>query len=160
MKTYERTISLYPVFVYGTLLSGCGNNSHFLAKAGLLGKGKLIHQGFKLLGKHKPFPFLVPSADKQRHGVKGEVYLVTASEIDSLDALEGTPVLYERKKVIVTMTDTGEEEACYAYVASPSVQAEIKHLTPVHENSWKANMKLVAQERADSFKRGADRMKG
>lgn len=84
------------VFVYGTLLSGQGNN-HYLKNSKLLGKS--ITLGFTMhdLGA---FPALVeqdlglPDGENEIHG---EVWEIDERTLDRLDYLEGVPHFYRRK---------------------------------------------------------------
>ena len=169
IKTYERTIKLYPVFVYGTLLSNEGNNSRFLADSECVGKARLNDRNFKLIGRDKAFPYLVPTEEKQEHPVVGEVYLVTESEIDNLDSLEGTPTHYTRETMPFTVQscETEIQADCYVYVASEQVQRGCEDFLPVPKNSWKEIKIARLIERAEelirdaaALKRKAEHMKG
>lgn len=89
------------VFVYGTLLSGNGNN-RLLSGSALVGKRTLTGFDMVTLGG---FPAIEPGAGT----VVGEVYEINEETLDRLDGLEGYTEggnhnLYERETIT---TDDG-----------------------------------------------------
>lgn len=84
------------VFVYGTLLSGEGNN-HLLQNADskLIGEAKV--QGFMLYNLGA-YPAAVPTNDINKKLV-GEVWEISVDVLNNLDWLEGYPSFYDRTLV-------------------------------------------------------------
>lgn len=105
------------VFVYGTLLSGEGNN-YLLEGSQKLGDAKV--QGF-LMKNLGPFPACVPN-DNINAEVVGEVWEVSDETFKRLDRLEGYPDFYDR-----TLVGTSHGEAwIYINVAAsgrPTIQS-------------------------------------
>jgi len=84
------------VFVYGTLKKGGGLHGA-LSHAEFVGTA-ILH-GFALYNLGW-FPGIVPDADGRTHG---EVYRVDDATLATLDRIEGTPSLYRREEVSVTV---------------------------------------------------------
>lgn len=102
------------VFVYGTLKSGCWNNS-FLGDSELVSED-LTEDSFVLTDCG--YPYMVPENDCEGltgatpMPVKGEVYKVTDPNVmSSLDALEG--VAHNHYKHLTIKTAKGYEVLCY-----------------------------------------------
>lgn len=113
------------VFVYGTLKKGFyfyerylgGDKSEFLGKA-------VASPDYSLYIDGMPHMIAEPT-DKP---VKGELFKVDDDVLNTLDDLEGHPIVYKRE-LIEVYDDTGERVLAWAY------------LRPVHfkgkANSWK-----------------------
>lgn len=97
------------VFVYGTLLSGYGNNallytSTFVGRAETQDKMSMGARGI---------PYVTNK--RQETKITGEVYDVTNEVLGRLDRLEGHPDFYERKRIRAKMED-GKEIECWMYM--------------------------------------------
>lgn len=105
------------VFVYGTLKRGGRLNSHMSPEhAEFVGDGTLDenHSLYVPEGNNGGwFPMLMeePTALK----CKGEVFLISEQLLSTLDRVEGTPRLYKRKEVEVTLGN-GETVNAFTYV--------------------------------------------
>lgn len=97
------------VFVYGTLMSGFGNNQ-LLKNATLMEYAStedeytLVISGF--------IPFLIDNDGGDY--VVGEVYKINEKTLKNLDDLEGHPNWYERR-VINVVSDVGDRFKVWAY---------------------------------------------
>jgi len=102
-----------PVFVYGTLKSGYGNNRLLQGCTKLCDAYVIGHKLFD-----SGFPVASPSDDN--HSIKGEVWDIEDSNsvLASLDRLEGVPRMYLREEV-VAIADDGYAHLCYMYVGNP-----------------------------------------
>jgi gamma-glutamylcyclotransferase (GGCT)/AIG2-like uncharacterized protein YtfP len=101
------------VFVYGTLMSGFGNNR-------LLKKSPMISTGTtedKYILRASSLPFLVEEDGKSY--VTGEIYEVTSKTLSNLDLLEGHPDWYKRK-VITVIDELGDKYKAWAYFVTMS----------------------------------------
>lgn len=100
------------IFVYGTLMRGFGNH-------GLILDQKFLGMAFTLqpyLMTAGMIPFVSNSNEqaKRKAYILGEVYEVDKEALIELDALEGHPDWYERKKIDVRL-DNGSLEKCWLY---------------------------------------------
>lgn len=86
-------------FVYGTLMSGFGNN-RLLENAKLIGNAETANK-YIMKGAGIPYVF----KDIENSNIKGELYLVDKKDIYSLDRLEGDPEWYCREEVEVICGD-------------------------------------------------------
>ena len=77
---------MFKLLVYGTLMSGFGNNKHFLSEAKLLGEIKAL-SGFTMIDLGC-FPGVIES-DNTEDTICGEVYEITEDILKHCDALEG-----------------------------------------------------------------------
>ena len=93
-----RTKENIPVFVYGTLKKGFGNN-RLLSNAKYLGRAKTIDK-YRMYS-NGGFPVLKLSDDGAI--VSGEIYAVTPAELLNTDALEANGVMYQRHKRQMTL---------------------------------------------------------
>jgi gamma-glutamylcyclotransferase (GGCT)/AIG2-like uncharacterized protein YtfP len=115
------------VFVYGTLLTGFGNNG-LLRNSKLLGEQVL--EGFDMYSLGA-YPVITPGKGR----VQGEVYEVDDAVLGRLDRLEGYPNFYNRMKVQIDNTDT------WVYFMENPVKAYAPHgrqLATVDSGSWRA----------------------
>jgi len=109
------------VFVYGTLMSGYGNNR-------LLSKHKIIDTGTtkdKYVLKARSIPFLIDK--KGEPNVQGEIYKVSENTLQTLDMLEGHPSWY-RRKVIDVINEVGDTVKAWVYFmpeAAESLQSTV-----------------------------------
>jgi len=112
------------LFVYGTLKRG-GSRHWIIENLPFLGRAKA--KGFVLydLG---PYPAMVPGAGV----VYGEVYEVSKEALQSLDWVEGVPVLYRRKLIEVVFEDESSLKA-WAYIYSGNV----KGFPRIEDGEWK-----------------------
>jgi gamma-glutamylaminecyclotransferase len=93
------------VFVYGTLMSGFGNNI-------LLNGSKFIGNGVtknKYTMRSRGIPFV--NEYNKTSNIKGEVYEVSHRTLRSLDALEGHPDWYYRKEIDIELEDGDDVKA-------------------------------------------------
>tara|TARA_R100000742_G_C4277112_1_gene98706 strand:+ start:1964 stop:2341 length:378 start_codon:yes stop_codon:yes gene_type:complete len=96
------------VFVYGTLKRSHGNN-------GMLGDSEFLGTGCtrrKFALYEDGLPYLI---DDPISPIGGEVYSVTDETLQRLDALEGHPDWYNRKKILVCIPATGSCIECWTY---------------------------------------------
>lgn len=96
------------VFVYGTLMSGFGNN-RLLSSSEIVDKATTEDE-YVLVANS--IPFLLEESGKSY--VTGEVYKVSETTLSNLDKLEGHPSWYERK-VINVITEQGDKLKAWAY---------------------------------------------
>lgn len=94
------------VFVYGTLKQGHGNH-YLLHGSKFLGEG--ITRGYYCWLKRKGFPVVMDRTmgmeGKYSGKIKGEVYAVDLSTLAALDQLEANGLMYNRRKVQVSLRD-------------------------------------------------------
>lgn len=110
-----------PVFVYGTLKRGYGNN-RVLLDSEFIGEAVTVDRNLVLTNCGFPFMIENPQREAVRGStapVLGEVYLVSQlSVIEALDRLEGVPDLYMRYAKSVRLLDSGREVHCFMYIAA------------------------------------------
>ena len=87
------------LFVYGTLMSGYGNNrllkeSYLIGKAETIGEYSLYASGI---------PYVYP--DNKISKIKGELWEVTPQQLPRIDQLESHPNWYQRQIVKVKCDD-------------------------------------------------------
>lgn len=90
------------IFVYGTLMSGFGNNrllsgSKFIGNAITKEKYTMRSRGIPFVNENKP-----------TSNIHGEVYKVDKPTLSQLDSLEGHPNWYYRKEIDLEMEDGSE----------------------------------------------------
>lgn len=111
------------VFVYGTLLSGEGNNILLQnPESRLLGNGKA--SGFRMFDLGS-FPAVIPVEDKTKI-ITGEIWEITDNVLISLDILEGYPHFYNRVEI---QTPFG-----YAWIY---INHDALRYTEIEFGSWK-----------------------
>ena len=88
----ENSDSALLVFVYGSLKRGQSHHQ-VLADGRWQGEARLAGLALYDLG---PFPMAVPS-EEPHSWLLGEVYAVSAEQLEQLDRFEGVPRLYERQ---------------------------------------------------------------
>jgi gamma-glutamylcyclotransferase (GGCT)/AIG2-like uncharacterized protein YtfP len=112
------------LFVYGTLKRG-GSRHWLLQDFPFLGRAKA--KGFMLydLG---PYPAMVPGAGV----VYGEVYEVPEEVLQSLDWVEGVPILYKRELIEVVFED-GFSLKAWAYVYN----GDVKGYSRIESGEWR-----------------------
>lgn len=96
------------VFVYGTLMSGFGNNT--LLRSSTLVDSGTTEESYTLVAHS--IPYLLETEGKGY--VSGEIYEVDENTLVALDRLESHPTWYERK-VINVVTETGDRLEAWAY---------------------------------------------
>lgn len=99
------------IFVYGTLKEGQAND-HYMRDATLVGAGQ-TNESWALVDMANG---LYPAMVQDQMSVQGEVYEANESLLHELDILEGTPHLYMRYKIPITLIESGEEVSAWAYV--------------------------------------------
>ena len=109
------------VFVYGTLKFGFGNyrllwDSECIGRARTLKKYDMYQSGI---------PFVMEN--KEVTQIFGEVYLVDENTMMNLDALEGHPDFYKRKKVDILM-ENGDVISCWLYFYQGGYQKGMQHI--------------------------------
>lgn len=103
---------LHKIFVYGTLKKGFYFHEQFLGedKSAFLGK---VMSGPSYSLYIDGLPHLIEeTTDKP---VKGELYEINEKVLDTLDKLEGHPLIYQRK-VIDVYNESGEKSLAWAYL--------------------------------------------
>ena len=100
------------IFVYGTLKRG-SCRSHVLKNQRFVGEAKTVAE-YRMYNTGS-FPALV----EDEHGVpvEGEVWEVDENCLRILDAVEGVPILYKRKPVVLATPSLAEVET-YIYQKS------------------------------------------
>lgn len=92
-------IMKHPLFVYGTLKRGFGNN--YLLSSGLFLTEATTFRKFTLYSPS--FPIAVgPKEDEWALPVRGEVWEVDDNTLSRVDRLEGHPNWYQRKQIKLT----------------------------------------------------------
>lgn len=109
----------YPVFVYGTLRPGCGNDRLWRGRAVTIHDGTAILVGYKLV-TNGHFPYMIPATTAQTVGT----LIVPDDEhyddvLDRMDMLEGVPRHYLRIRVAV-LVEGGEP--CFAWTYVPATR--------------------------------------
>lgn len=130
--TAEQLVQL-PVFVFGTLRPGQGNDRTYE------GVAWAEHDGTARLADHRlvsngAFPYCIPAPGETTTGcliVTDEKHWPHARE--AMDALEGVPVHYDRVRCVVEVDGYRQVDAWY-YV--PTDWEGYAHLTPVPGNDW------------------------
>ena len=117
------------VFVYGTLMKGKRNHRRLMDNA-----AELIDENALVVGQHRmkcrktggnyDAPIVIEKqSNSPAQVIIGELYSVSDHLLHALDAFEGHPDVYERKKVFVESTDStsivkAREAWMYYFVAS------------------------------------------
>ncbi len=96
------------IFVYGTLMSGFGNNA--LLKNSRLVEAATTEDNLVLLANS--IPYLLDEEGKSY--VRGEIYEVNENSLKKIDQLEGHPDWYSRK-IISVVTDLGDKMEAWVY---------------------------------------------
>lgn len=129
------------VFVYGSLLTGMGNNRH-MSGCRLVGPATTQGSGLALHDTGYGFPAV------ERGGylvtpIVGELYEVPAAQLPHLDRFEGVPRLYQRTTVAVVL-DNGRECDAYIYtMGSEQIQPQFK---PLPAGNWRAYRQGLASQ--------------
>lgn len=113
------------VFVYGSLLEGLGNHS-ILEGSKALGPARTV-EDFKMVSLGS-FPGVLEGGE---YPIIGEVYEVNRLTMGRLDALEGYPTFYDRRKV---QLDTGEEAWMYILANQERYQDNLE----VYGGDWRS----------------------
>lgn len=114
------------VFVYGSLMTGFGNN-RMLRDSMCLGEGKTKPE-FSMVSLGE-FPAVLDN--KGFTSIKGEVYRVSKEVLEDLDRLEGVPSFYKRIKISLK----GGMEV-WMYVLNP--ENYTKDLPIITSGDWRA----------------------
>ncbi|MEI6830166.1 MAG: gamma-glutamylcyclotransferase family protein [Synechococcaceae cyanobacterium ELA445] len=108
------------VFVYGTLKRGQGNH-HWLRGAPCRGRRRLLGARLHDLG---PYPMAVPGDGV----IHGEIYAISADDLERLDELEDAPLLYQRHQ---RPLDDGS--LAWVYLGRPE---QVRHCRLVPFSDW------------------------
>ena len=116
---------VHKVFVYGTLKKGQYFHDRYLGgdKAEFLGK-VIASPDYSLYIDGLPHMIKEPTDLP----VKGELFLVDETILDTLDELEGHPIVYKRE-IIEVYDELGERVLAWAYLRSPNFKGKT--------NAWK-----------------------
>jgi gamma-glutamylcyclotransferase (GGCT)/AIG2-like uncharacterized protein YtfP len=130
-----------PVFVYGTLMEGFGNHSHFLHN-NFDRKEEAILQGHVMMSLGG-FPMIFESPSKsERDVIIGEVYWIPKSRyldvMGRLDSLEGEGYFYHRDIVMVTVQSNSEKKEIEAWAYRGHSDRQIKNI--VVSGSWREHV--------------------
>jgi gamma-glutamylaminecyclotransferase len=118
------------LFVYGTLMRA-GANHDVLARLGARFVGTAATRERRTLLELGPYPALVDPTGSDPSPVVGEVFELAEEALEPLDAFEGCPELYGRRKIAVDLdvehaTRPREVEAfTYVLVAPPPPHARV-----------------------------------
>lgn len=110
------------VFVYGSLKKGLGNHDWHLGNADYLGKAETLPQ-YSLFSLGA-YPGVITNG---KTSIQGELYAVTADELEGLDRLEGHPAYYKREVI-----DTSDG-AAWMYLLP---YQEYKDVPIIEEGIW------------------------
>ncbi len=115
MKTKSLPSTL--VFVYGTLKRG-GAWHHLLSDCEFMGSGQTLGRFPMIIDT---IPYLLD--ENMGHQIHGELFKVDPSTMVALDALEGHPTWYVRRKKRVIAGGTSYE--AYVYFLTPGCYADL-----------------------------------
>lgn len=111
------------VFVYGTLKNGQYFHDRYLGgdKSTFLGKAYASNEYSLYVGAQ---PHLIKDIhqDDPDYHVKGELYVVTPEVLESLDQLEGHPVVYKRE--LIDVEHDGKPLLAWAYLRPPHFEGK------------------------------------
>lgn len=112
---------VHKVFVYGTLKKGFYFYERYLGgeKAQFIGKA-IASPDYSLYVDGMPHMIREPTDLP----VKGELFAVDEKTLDSLDELEGHPIVYKRE-IIEVYDDVGELVLAWAYLRSPNFKGRL-----------------------------------
>lgn len=118
---------MFTLFTYGTLMKG-NPNDHYLRTSKYLGHGTIDNiklYDYVSWDDSNNYYSHYPVALDNEYGDKliGEVYEVPDEMLQSLECLEGVPVLYTREVREVTMPD-GITLNAFAYIGNPDTWLE------------------------------------
>jgi len=104
----KRNKNKIPIFVYGTLKTGCGND-FLLNKSTFIGKAVTV-KPLCIYSNGIP-TVMIPTQDIEELALPiiGEAYMISFKTSIILDTLEGYPVNYDRTKVEVEIIDEESE---------------------------------------------------
>lgn len=122
------------IFTYGTLMSGL-HNHHFLKNSKFIARA---HTQIPYVMYGRGIPYV--SKEEHRYPITGELYEITADQLDSIDILEGHPNFYKREEIPVIQED-GQETVAWIYFCNPHPAAKKleqgdyrKHLNEIRLN--------------------------
>lgn len=128
------------VAVYGTLKKGNSNYHHYLSDSTFVGSGVTSDKYPMVVPQ--TLPYLLHKKGKGHH-VEVDVFKVSNSVMKSLDALEGHPNFYTRKKI--NIDTNGTKVSCWIYF---NMKMELTpDMTPIvsyksFQNDWKPKPQL------------------
>jgi gamma-glutamylcyclotransferase (GGCT)/AIG2-like uncharacterized protein YtfP len=113
------------VAVYGSLKKGFHNHCYFGPSDTQLGTGYVSDFAMFSMGG---YPMIVPGYEQ----VRVEVYEVGETTFCALDALEGFPHFYDRKRVTVHL-DNGDKVKAWIYFGRPE---QVQNCPKVESGNW------------------------
>ena len=122
----------YPIFVYGTLRPGRGNDPRWRGRADARFDGIALARGWRLVGADHWYPFAI-AADDSAVGCLITPHPNRYGEVlTALDRLEGYPDFYTRVLTEVFTPDGSET----AWIYTPNDAWQYADLAPVPGNDW------------------------
>ncbi|GMT03899.1 hypothetical protein PENTCL1PPCAC_26073 [Pristionchus entomophagus] len=109
---------IHRIFVYGTLKKGQANHKVLTDSEGTLrafGSARSVDRFPLVIGTKLNIPFVLNAKGMGEH-VLGEIYEVNGAKLAILDALEGHPILYERKLEQFVMEASGVITEAWIYI--------------------------------------------
>lgn len=128
---------MIPVFVYGTLKMGFGNNS-LLKNSDYIDDAILRNYEMRYSHSSNGFPIIFRSRNAIGNIVVGELYIVDDNTLDALDYLESNGLMYDRKLVNIELSDNTITKA-YTYIGNKKFWNNFEGLEPVGKkvHNWK-----------------------
>lgn len=136
------------LFVYGTLKRG-EHNSHRLEGATYLGHA-VTEDCYDMISSG--FPMIWDNANGRP--VRGEIYQINRTILDSCDALEGHPYFY-RRQLRHFVSDDGQKHEAWIYVTNPSHRTRRNGQSEIEPNEhgeleWKLELEWRRQEEEEN----------
>lgn len=104
----------FKIFVYGSLKKGFHNHD-LLNGAKFLGHYVTRNDYYVMTGKGHGFPFVYKMPNHWQAGyISGELYEVSAEQLEDLDILEGHPLFY--KRTLISLQDYPDKVFMYVTV--------------------------------------------
>lgn len=125
------------LIVYGTLRRGQGNSSTL---EGSKFVGTIVidaDQGFVMVDPTEgSFPALVraKSIGQKPHSIIAEVYKVDDDTLRRIDKLEGTPYMYQRRRIEVRVR--GRDVKAWVYIGNPKF-FDLEEASVINDGDWK-----------------------
>lgn len=136
----------YPVFVYGSLMSGLHNAGLLHPSVDLLSPGHVT--GFALRSMRDVFPYAI-EGESTSDVVVGEICWIKPAHYNRvlarLDRLEGVDSgHYDRGLVLVTLDDGSPDVLSWMYTATPEVAEDARASLPeVDGGDWRLHLSQI-----------------